>query len=282
MWRTSSQFSSSSVLGHLLIAEKKNQMSNILEGKVVAVTGAASGIGRAIAISAAQHGARAVVVSDISEAPREGGTTTTSEIERLGVLTRFVRADVSRRLDNKGIIDAACSLGGGLDVMVCNAGITARSDGFDVSEEDYRRVMAVNLDGTLYGAQAAALHMKARGTHGSIVLMASMGGVAGAAFTVAYSTSKGGVVLMAKSMADALGPYGIRVNAICPGTVDTHLLRSSPGIAEAAEGFRVRTPLRRLGRPSEIGDAVAWLGSDLSSYVTGIALLVDGGLLSVI
>jgi NAD(P)-dependent dehydrogenase (short-subunit alcohol dehydrogenase family) len=124
--------------------------------------------------------------------------------------------------------------------------------------------------------------MKALGKAGSIVLMASMGGLAGAGMTVAYSTSKGGVVLMAKAMADALGPDGIRVNAVAPGTIDTHLLRTSPGIAEAAEGFRQRTPLRRLGQPSEIGDAVAWLGSDLSSYVTGIALLVDGGLLSVI
>ncbi|MDF3833256.1 SDR family oxidoreductase [Cupriavidus basilensis] len=116
----------------------------------------------------------------------------------------------------------------------------------------------------------------------SILLMASMGGISGAGMTVAYSTSKGGVVLMAKAMADALGPDGIRVNAVAPGTIDTHLLRTSPGIAEAAEGFRQRTPLRHLGRPDEIGDAVAWLGSDLSSYVTGIALLVDGGLLSVI
>jgi NAD(P)-dependent dehydrogenase (short-subunit alcohol dehydrogenase family) len=87
---------------------------------------------------------------------------------------------------------------------------------------------------------------------------------------------------MAKALADALGPDGIRVNAICPGTIDTNMLRHTPGVAEAAEGFRARTPLRRLGTPDEIGDAVAWLGSDLSSYVTGIALPVDGGLTAVI
>ena len=112
--------------------------------------------------------------------------------------------------------------------------------------------------------------------------LASMGGISGAGITVAYSTSKGGVVLMAKSLADALGPDGIRVNAVAPGTIDTELLRTSPGIAEASEGFRKRTPLRRLGQPSEVGDAVAYLGSDLSSYVSGIALLVDGGLLAVL
>ncbi|VVE32055.1 3-ketoacyl-ACP reductase [Pandoraea iniqua] len=255
--------------------------TNILQDKVVVVTGAASGIGRAIAINAARHGAKAVIVSDISETPREGGTPTTREIEALGVPVRFHATDVSQRNQVDALVDAAAAFGG-VDVMVANAGITLRADGVDVSEDDFHRLMTVNLDGTLFSAQAAARQMKARGKGGSIVLMASMGGLSGAGMTVAYSTSKGGVVLMAKAMADALGPDGIRVNAVAPGTIDTHLLRTSPGIAEAAEGFRQRTPLRRLGRPEEIGDAVAWLGSDLSSYVTGTALLVDGGLLSVI
>lgn len=256
-------------------------MSDILKGKVIIVTGAASGIGRAIAIRAAQHGAKAVIVSDVIEIPREGGGPTTAEVESLGVPARFVHTDVSKRSENESLIDAAMEFGG-VDVMVCNAGITLRTDGADVPEEDYRRLMSVNLDGVLFGAQAAARQMKAQRKAGSIVLMASMGGINGAGITVAYSTSKGGVVLMAKSLADALGPDGIRVNSVCPGTIDTHLLRTSPGIAEASEGFRKRTPLRRLGKPSEIGDAVAWLGSDLSSYVTGIALFVDGGLLSVL
>lgn len=256
-------------------------MSKLLENKVVIVTGAASGIGRAIAISAAKHGARAVLVSDIAELPREGGTPTTQEIETLGVATRFIRSDVSKKAEVDALVEAAAAYGG-VDVMVANAGITLPGDGADVNEDAYRRLMSVNLDGTLFSAQAAARQMKANGKEGSIVLMASMGGIVGAGMTVAYSTSKGGVVLMAKSLADALGPDGIRVNAVAPGTIDTHLLRNSPGIAEAAEGFRQRTPLRRLGKPSEIGDAVVWLGSDMSSYVTGISLIVDGGLLSVI
>ncbi|MDW3563477.1 3-ketoacyl-ACP reductase [Enterobacter cloacae] len=256
-------------------------MSNLLNNKVVIVTGAASGIGRAIAISAAKHGARAVIVSDITEEPREGGTKTTSEITKLGVIGRFVKADVSKRIEVDALVDTAMEFGG-LDLMVANAGITLRSDGPYVEEEQYRRLMSINLDGTLFCAQSSAKQMQANNKPGSIVLMASMGGIVGAGMTVAYSTSKGGVVLMAKALADALGPDGIRVNAVAPGTIDTHLLRNSPGIAEAAEGFRQRTPLRRLGKPAEIGDAVVWLGSDMSSYVTGIALLVDGGLLSVI
>ena len=255
--------------------------TNILQNKVVVVTGASSGIGRAIAINAAKHGARAVVVSDISPDPREGGSPTTDEIKLLGVATTFVKADVSKKDEVDALVEAAAEFGG-VDVMVANAGISLKADGPDVSADDFRKLLAVNLDGTLFSAQAAARQMKANGKKGSIVLMASMGGLSGAGITVAYSTSKGGVVLMAKSLADALGPDGIRVNAVAPGTIDTHLLRTAPGIAEAAEGFRQRTPLRRLGQPSEIGDAVAFLGSDLSSYVTGTALLVDGGLLAVI
>ena len=256
-------------------------MSDILKDKTVVVTGASSGIGRAIAIAAARHGAKAVIVSDITETPREGGEPTTAAIEALGVPARFYKADVSSKTENDALVAVADQFGG-VDVMVLNAGISLKADGVDVSEEDYRRLMAINLDGTLFGAQAAAADMKARGKPGSIVLMASMGGIVGAGFTVAYSTSKGGVVLMAKALADALGADGIRVNAIAPGTIDTELLRSTPDIAEASEKFRQRTPLRRLGQPSEIGDAVAFLGSDLSSYISGIALQVDGGLLSVI
>jgi NAD(P)-dependent dehydrogenase (short-subunit alcohol dehydrogenase family) len=203
------------------------------------------------------------------------------EIEALGVAARFVATDVTERAQVDALVDAALEFGG-VDVMVCNAGITVSSDGADVSEEDFHRLLAVNLDGVLFGAQAAARQMKAAGRAGSVVLMGSMGGIVGAGFTVAYSTSKGGVVLMAKALADALGPDGIRVNAVCPGTIDTDLLRTTPDIARAAEGFRERTPLRRLGKPSEVGDAVAYLGSDLSSYVSGTALIVDGGLTSVI
>lgn len=256
-------------------------MSNLLADKVVIVTGAASGIGRAIAIATARHGARAVIVSDISDLPLEGGAATTAEIAKLGVTTRFVPANVSQRSEVEALVAAAAEFGG-VDVMVANAGITLHNDGADVAEADYRRLMSVNLDGVLFSAQAAARQMHAMQKAGSIVLMSSMGGIAGAGMTVAYSTSKGGVALMAKALADALGPKGIRVNAVAPGTIDTHLLRTNPGIAEAAESFRQRTPLRRLGKPSEIGDAVVWLGSDMSSYVTGIALLADGGLLSVI
>jgi NAD(P)-dependent dehydrogenase (short-subunit alcohol dehydrogenase family) len=126
-------------------------MSNILQDKVVVVSGASSGIGRAIAIRAAEHGARAVIVSDVTETPREGGAPTASVIGALGVTARFVRTDVSKRAENDALVEAAEAFGG-VDIMVANAGITLRTDGADVPEDDYRRLMSVNLDGVLFGA----------------------------------------------------------------------------------------------------------------------------------
>src|SRR5262245_24911682 len=116
---------------------QETKMSDILKGKVVIVTGASSGIGRAIAIAGAHHGAKAVIVSDVTETPREGGGPTVSEIEALGVPARFYRADVTRRTEVDALVESAAEFGG-VDVMVCNAGITLRSDGADVAEEDYR------------------------------------------------------------------------------------------------------------------------------------------------
>ncbi len=258
-------------------------MSNLLTDKTVIVTGASSGIGRAIALAAAEHGAKAVIVSDITETPREGGQPTVEAITALGLQTRtkFQRADVSRAEDNEALI-AASEEFGGVDVMMCNAGITLKADGPEVSAEDFQKLLAINLSGTLFGAQAAARQMKRKQKKGSIILMASMGGLAGAAVTVAYSTSKGGVVQMTRSLADAYGPDGIRVNAIAPGSIETELLRSSPGVADVTEGFRQRTPLRRVGQPREVANAVVFLGSELSSYITGVILPIDGGLLAVI
>jgi L-rhamnose 1-dehydrogenase len=256
-------------------------VSDILRSKVVIVTGASSGLGRATAIAAGRHGAAAVIVGDITDQPNDGGHNTVSELAAMDVAAGFVRADVTRRAEVDALV-AASEAYGGVDVMVANAGITLESDNADVSESDFERLMNINLKGVLFSAQSAATQMKSRGKRGSIVLMGSMGGIAGAGMTVAYSASKGGVVMLAKALSDAHGPDGIRVNAVCPGMVDTRLLRETPTVAAAVEDFRVRTPLRRVGQPSEIGDAIAWLGSDLSSYVTGISLLVDGGLLSVI
>lgn len=256
-------------------------MTGLLEDKVVVVTGAASGIGRAIALCVARHGARRVIVGDIRDEPLEGGEPTVAQLERLGTPAQFVRVDVSDRAAVDALM-ASTDDHGGVDVMVCNAGITLPADGPFVDADDFRRLMAINVDGVFLCAQAAAAQMQALGKPGTIVLMSSMGGVRGTAFTVAYSTSKGAIANLARALADGLGPSGIRVNAVCPGVIDTHLVRTTPDMTVAAGAFVERTPLRRLGRTDEVADAVVYLASDLSSFVTGTTHMVDGGLTAVI
>lgn len=119
--------------------------------------------------------------------------------------------------------------------------------------------------------------MERRGQGGSVVFISSMGGLRGASFTTGYCATKGAVNMLTAALADAWGPQNIRVNAVCPGLIQTALVDSSPSVAQAMEPMRQRMPLRRMGQPSEVGDAVAWLGSDYSTFVTGIALPVDGG-----
>lgn len=255
--------------------------SGLLGGKVIVVTGGSSGIGKAIALAAARHGARAVICGDLMEQPKEGGPSAGQLVARQGADFRFVLTDVTDRNQVDRLVAAAEEFGG-IDVMVANAGIALPSDGATISEHDFARVLAVNLQGALSCAQAAAETMQACGTHGSIVFTSSMGGLRGAGVNAGYCASKGGINLLTASLADAWGPVGVRVNAICPGLIDTELVKSSPQVGAAVEGMRSRMPLRRLGHADEVGDAVAWVASDFASFVTGTCIPVDGGLTAVI
>ncbi|MEU3982773.1 glucose 1-dehydrogenase [Streptomyces sp. NPDC026672] len=253
--------------------------SGILQGKTVVVTGGSSGIGRGIALAAARHGAGAVIVADISEDPREDAAPTAHELTEMGVPSRFIKTDVSRRDDVDALVEAAGEFGG-VDVMAANAGVMSGADGLDIPADAVEFILSVNLYGALYSAQAAIRQMRSMKKQGSIVITASGGAFFGHRATPIYSASKGGVVLLMKSLADAVGPYGIRVNAVCPGVVDTVLARSTEAedTKETSANWINTVPLKRVGRPSEIGDAVAFLGSDLATYVTGVALPIDGGL----
>jgi NAD(P)-dependent dehydrogenase (short-subunit alcohol dehydrogenase family) len=171
---------------------------------------------------------------------------------------------------------------GGLDVMVCNAGMNVPNDDMDLSEDRYDRLIDVNLKGVFRSARAAAKAMIARGRGGSIVIIASMGGVRGSVHTLTYSATKGAARLYAAAFADTLGPHGIRVNAVCPGIIDTGFTPPSPEFKTFLETMMARTPLRRCGQADEVANTVVWLGSDLSSFVTGASILVDGGLTAVL
>ena len=256
-------------------------MTMLLDGKVVCVTGGSSGIGRGIALAAARHGARTVVIGDLQREPREGGTPASDALDALGVRCIFCPTDVTSQDSVRLLVETAAPLGG-LDLMVCNAGIALPNDGADIAAADLNRLVEVNLMGVLFSAQAAADQMRSLGKTGSIVMISSIGGLRGAAPTVGYSATKGAVCQLSSSLADALGPFSIRVNAVCPGLIETSLIQSSPGVEAAVAGLISRTPLRRMGQPAEIGDVVAWLGSDLASFVSGVSLPVDGGLTSVI
>ncbi|MGE4431209.1 MAG: SDR family NAD(P)-dependent oxidoreductase [Sphingobium sp.] len=252
----------------------------MLKDKVVVVTGAANGIGRGIARRAMVHGARAIWVSDLSTEPRGGEQSTVDMLRAGGAKAEFFRADISKKGDLEALV-AATEADGGVDVMVCNAGIALSGDGLEVAPEDIRSIVAVNFEGTLFSAQVAAAQMERLGKEGSIVLTGSMGGIRGSALSVAYCGTKGGVHALTMALADGLGPKGIRVNAVAPGFIETELLKSFPETMEAAQATLPRIPLRRLGQPEDVGDAVAWLGSDYSAFVTGITLLVDGGQASI-
>lgn len=252
----------------------------LLAGKTAVVTGGASGFGRAISLTFARNGA-AVVVADVRKRPREGGTPTHELIKKKTENeAHYVECDVTNPDDIAVAVDAAAELGG-VDVMVNNAGIVQLEDFFEVSEEDYERLADTNIKGVFFGSQAAARHMVADGG-GSIINMSSAAGYVGTEKLVSYCASKGAVRLMTYALADRLGPEGVRVNSINPGICWTGMTREGP-IGDGIRGrvlqkmIERRIPLRRFGEPNEIADVALFLASDLSAYVNGESILVDGG-----
>lgn len=250
-------------------------MPGLVEGKVAVVTGAASGIGRAVSFALAREGAAAVVVADVRTEPREGGKATHDAIS---CDSRFVECDVTR-VGDLGRAVAAADEFGGIDIMVNNAGIVVVKEFLDFTEEDYDRQMAVNAKGTFFGTQIAGRRMVDRGG-GVIVNLSSIAGLCGVAATSAYSASKGAVKLTTYAAAKALAPHGIRVNAVHPGLVATDLVTQDFGLPADAITTVFPVPLGRPAQPDDVADAVVMLCSDHSRYVTGASLVIDGGLVN--
>jgi NAD(P)-dependent dehydrogenase (short-subunit alcohol dehydrogenase family) len=269
-------------------------MSQLLAGKTAVVTGGASGLGRSISRTFADHGAD-VVVADIQEAPREGSEPTHDVItEETDQRAEFVDCDVTSREDLTVAVDAAAELGG-LDIMVNNAGIEQYRDFLEITEEDYYRLMDINFKGVFFGSQVAAQRLvenrdggepsnarRSSSEGGTIINMASLAAVRGGEFEPLYAPSKAAVQQLTYALADRFGDDHIRVNCINPGWTETQLLADSP-MGEGEEGkqfeamIKEMIPAGRFGQPQEVANVALFLASDLSSYVNGERIVVDGG-----
>lgn len=244
-----------------------------LAGKVAFITGASSGIGFATALRFAREGA-IVVGLDLAEC------ADWKQVSDAAPAAGFHVADVRDAAAQNAAVAAVVEQHGGIDVLVTAAGIAGGGPVHLVSAEDWQRVQDVNLTGTFLSAKAVLPSMLARRS-GSIVTIASVEGIEGCEGGSTYNASKGGVILLTKNMAMDYGRMGIRVNCICPGFIDTPLFRQSVGgdafPAQSRERIREQHKLGRFGRPEEIAGAALFLASDDASFVTGVALPVDGG-----
>jgi len=248
----------------------------VLAGKVALITGGASGIGRASALLFARAGA-AVAVVDLDQ---QAGQTVVEEVVRGGGQAIFERADVTRADECARAVRRTVSELGGIHVLFNNAGIIRRASVVELSEEDWDRVMAVNVK-SMFLMSRLVVPIMVKNGGGSIINMASGWGLAGGPRAAVYCASKGAVVLLTKAMALDHGPQHIRVNCICPGDTDTGMLRQeAQQLGEREDRFlseSAHRPLGRVGRPEEIAQAALYLASDAASFVTGTALVVDGG-----
>lgn len=247
-----------------------------LENKQAIVTGGAGGIGRASSLALAAEGARVAVVDLDGEAAER----VAEEIRAAGGEAIAIAADVSSEPDIERVVRETQAAFGGIDVVFNNAGIIRRTTAVETTVEEWDRVFGVNVRSIFLMCKHVVPVMAAAGG-GSIVNTGSGWGLKGGGQAISYCASKGAVVNMTRALAIDHGPQGIRVNSVNPGDVNTGMLREEARqLGQAEDGFLAEAadrPLRRMGEPREIAAAVVWLASDESSYVTGSALVVDGG-----
>ena len=249
-----------------------------LKGKVAIITGARRGMGQAHALKLAEHGVK-VVVSDISKDDCE---KVVEEIKEMGGEAMAIKCDVSKKKEVEEMVEKTIAQFGKLDILVNNAGILAFTPFLEIKEEEWDKIIDVNLKGYFLCAQAAAKEM-VKQKSGVIINIASIAmGQVGCGFaTLAhYTASKGGIVGMTETLAQELAPYNIRVNAISPGLIETPMVEPIMQDQATSQAMLARVPLKRMGKPEEISNAVLFLASDESSYMTGSVVVVDGGWLS--
>lgn len=253
-----------------------------LNGYVAIITGAANGIGRACALRFARDGA-AVVIADIDD---ENGHAVESDINDSGGKAIYVRCDVSDRLDVKNLVSSAVDAHGHIDTLISNAGIIIGGDFLDFKEDDFDKVLAVNLKGAFLTGQAVSRQMvkqiEADGRRGedireTIINMSSVNSVLAIPSQAAYAASKGGLNQLTKVMALSLASHGIRVNAIGPGSIMTDALKQVMTNDDTRQMILEHTPLGRIGEAREIASLAAFLASPDASYLSGQTIYADGG-----
>jgi L-rhamnose 1-dehydrogenase len=246
----------------------------LLEGKTVLVTGGSTGIGRAAAIGAAQHGANVAINYASSD---DKAASCVAEIEALGQRGLAVKGDVALPETATDFVSKAVEAFGRVDVMVSNAGICPFHAFLDMPVETVDRTFRVNLHGAYYMVQAAANQMVKQGEGGAIVAVSSISALVGGEFQTHYTPTKAGVHSLMQSAAIALGKYGIRCNSVLPGTILTEINKDDLADQDKRDRMTTRIPLGRLGESEDLAGPIVFLASDMAAYVTGAALLVDGG-----
>lgn len=257
-------------------------MPKILQGQKALVTGASSGIGRAVAVALGEAGADVVVNFAGSQ---DGATAAADEIRGKGSRAYTHQADVSDEAQVKEMFGKMLRDFGTIDILVNNAGLQKDAPLEEMTLDQWNKVISVNLTGQFLCAREAVREFKRRGVRaevscaaGKIICMSSVHEVIPWAGHVNYAASKGGVMLMMKSIAQEVAPYRIRVNSISPGAIRTPINMEAWGTKESYQGLMKLIPYKRIGEPVEIGRAAAWLASDFADYINGISLFVDGGM----
>jgi NAD(P)-dependent dehydrogenase (short-subunit alcohol dehydrogenase family) len=244
-----------------------------LAGRRAIITGAARGIGLACARRFAVEGA-AILVVDLDA---QAGEAAVAQLVGQGAKAAFHRADLTRTEAIEGVVEAAVATLGGVDILVNNAGIVTTADFFDLTAEGFDRVMAINLRAPFLLTQAAARRMRDQGSGGAVVNLSSINAVLNGPTSLAYCVSKGGLNQLTRNCAIALAPYGVRVNAVGPGTIATEMAAQVGLTGDGMRPVLERTPMGRLGEADEIAAVALFLASDDSSFVSGQTVYADGG-----